>query len=1436
MKNRIFFILILFFCSGLQSFATHIVGGDLTYVCLGGGVYRFRLEVFRDCSNSTVPFDANVTIAIYTLSSNSFYASVTSSLFSETDVSLVSGANCSTPSLQCLKKGVYIFEQYLDDNPGGYYAVWQRCCRNGAIVNLNSPLTAGITYYTEIRNPALCNSSPRFYLDPIPYICMNDTVNMNFNAIDPDGDVLEFSFVTPYTGGSSAFPMPTPPNPGPYTNVSWATGYGPTTAFGTIGGAFININAVNGELKMHPKNPGVYVVGVQVKEFRGSQLIGVIRRDFQIIVGNCPPNAPPNINLPPSVVGGDLHFTAGLTACHPITLTDANTSDIITMSGSSAILSSPYTATFPTVTGNSSITSNLCWTPSCNDVKTTPYIFVITASDNGCPLPKVTSKTINVYVDPMPILLPPTLSCAGTASNHIVLNWIPNASNNPVFVQEYVIYRSVNGGPYSYYATTSATTFTDVAVTPTDNTYCYKISTKNKCLAEGSFSNEVCSLPQLSPNLLCNLTILGTNQIQINWNNPVSNTATWQFVIERSFNGGPYTFLTTLPNTAASYIDNTAINAASNSYCYRIKILNTCEVTASPYSFDVCTRPPTPEVRVATVITTGTTTGVNEIQWIQPNFNGSITQYELYHRPNNLGPWNLIATFSASLAGLMTYTHTSINTQTQTNAYLVRTYDNCAKTSDDSPLHETINLTTSTPAVKTVKLDWTAYQGWKNGVLRYVILRKTASASTFTAIDSVAGNILTYNDINVSCSQTYIYKILARENAGNYQVSYSDEESANPYDNTPVLPAYLRSVSVSKTDEINGEVTIRINASTDYRRKSYRIYRGENASTPVYIGDYINPATGVLTFADTGLNTKNNTYTYYITVTDSCNNPESVPTVSHTTMNLTATGSLGAIILNWTPYIGFPVLDKYVVERSRDGINYFEVDTLPAGVTYTTDTVSCVPYYYRVRATELGGNAEFSYSDTSGARAVDPIPPQINYLRRVTVLTTSSTNGSVQLDWNLSVARDVKQYLIYRKETSSSTYSLIGFTNGTTKTFTDFGLNTRDLTYDYKMQVLDSCDNVSVDFTTEHTTINVTAVGSEEKNLISWTPYVGWEVDKYQLFRNGALIKTLNNNEFSYTDTNVVCNRKYDYQIKAVELNGLNEISYSDTSSAIPYKLRLPENKYLARATVVQDKEVLLEWLKTKEKGTVGYRIYKKRKDGINTWQLIHTTSTVNDTSYVDKDVEVDKYSYAYKVAVLDECGNESLHSNEAHTILLTGFIPKPFQNQLNWTVYKEWQGNVSKYEVYRRVPNGTYSSTPLFTGTSSDFAYLDDQLIDSDGAFYIYKIVAYEGSGGLNQISESNEITLIQEPTLYVPTAFTPNGDGENDFFDIKGVHICQFNLQVFDRWGRVVFESNSLDNKWNGKVNDELSPVTVFAYIIKVKSCTGKTIEKAGTVTVIR
>src|SRR5690606_13376374 len=65
----------------------------------------------------------------------------------------------------------------------------------------------------------------------------------------------------------------------------------------------------------------------------------------------------------------------------------------------------------------------------------------------------------------------------------------------------------------------------------------------------------------------------------------------------------------------------------------------------------------------------------------------------------------------------------------------------------------------------------------------------------------------------------------------------------------------------------------------------------------------------------------------------------------------------------------------------------------------------------------------------------------------------------------------------------------------------------------------------------------------------------------------------------------------------------------------------------------------------------------------------------------------------------------------------------------------------------------------------------------------------------------------------LYVPTAFTPNGDGKNDYFDVKASCIedlVSYRVQIFDRWGQKVFESTDINISWDGGNVDRLGTFT--------------------------
>lgn len=90
----------------------------------------------------------------------------------------------------------------------------------------------------------------------------------------------------------------------------------------------------------------------------------------------------------------------------------------------------------------------------------------------------------------------------------------------------------------------------------------------------------------------------------------------------------------------------------------------------------------------------------------------------------------------------------------------------------------------------------------------------------------------------------------------------------------------------------------------------------------------------------------------------------------------------------------------------------------------------------------------------------------------------------------------------------------------------------------------------------------------------------------------------------------------------------------------------------------------------------------------------------------------------------------------------------------------------------------------------------------------------------------------------MYVPTAFSPNADGFNEVFEVKGRFISEFNLEIYDRWGNLIFESKKLDDGWNGTASDGTTPAPAGNYGFKVFGLdpAGQKFEKVGSVTLIR
>ena len=95
--------------------------------------------------------------------------------------------------------------------------------------------------------------------------------------------------------------------------------------------------------------------------------------------------------------------------------------------------------------------------------------------------------------------------------------------------------------------------------------------------------------------------------------------------------------------------------------------------------------------------------------------------------------------------------------------------------------------------------------------------------------------------------------------------------------------------------------------------------------------------------------------------------------------------------------------------------------------------------------------------------------------------------------------------------------------------------------------------------------------------------------------------------------------------------------------------------------------------------------------------------------------------------------------------------------------------------------------------------------------------------------------ITLSGESTIFFPNSFTPNGDYFNDVFEVKGYNIKKYQLLIYNRWGELIYESNSLDDMWDGYYKKYMVQEDVYVYKALWQDVKSKWGFKTGTVTVL-
>lgn len=99
-----------------------------------------------------------------------------------------------------------------------------------------------------------------------------------------------------------------------------------------------------------------------------------------------------------------------------------------------------------------------------------------------------------------------------------------------------------------------------------------------------------------------------------------------------------------------------------------------------------------------------------------------------------------------------------------------------------------------------------------------------------------------------------------------------------------------------------------------------------------------------------------------------------------------------------------------------------------------------------------------------------------------------------------------------------------------------------------------------------------------------------------------------------------------------------------------------------------------------------------------------------------------------------------------------------------------------------------------------------------------------------------AKEIEIFPEFSLYIPNAFSPDNDGRNDVFIAKGEEIEEYTMQIFNRWGALIFESHDIQKGWDGSIDGKAAPIGVYTYKVWVKDFRGHFHEYLGSVTLIK
>jgi len=962
---------------GTQSYATHLLGGEIYWECTPGGQYVFTLVLYRDCTGASMPGGTQFINGPAGNIACTYVPSLSGDVSPDCPNSSLD-IDCPSGDDGAIEKGVFRSGNVnLNGIPpaAGWEFSWSLCCRP-QLENTNASqyyLRSKMYPFTppgaaNALNTSTCyDNSPVFAQDANAVTCPNFLFEFNHLPSDKDIDSLVFDWDQPKTSATAniafnsgyAFNAPFPdgtenPNNGPNT-----------------------LDPTSGEITALANNPadGWYASCVVIKEYRCGQLIGEVYRDVPIYyldANDCPVNAStpsaeidtaiyqnvqrtgniyrirtyPQDTVQFRVVARDLDQAANGSfqqICMKAGGLQLNSNNYASSTGCNGAAPCATLTSFNSSGTYCSVIQNTVeffWVPDCVHLNfggcgtaSNTYYFTVRMEDDGCAAPKVGLATIIVEViagDPTP----PGLQCTDVQlDGSIRLSWDQPELDSVLEFNYYRIYgaNAADAALGNWTVVDSVPHYDTLStIIPAGNGYTHfwmEMST-GPC--------DFISLPSREVNIMSmSLTALppgSAEYAQLSWT-PLNGVGLdpsrgniYEVWVEAPEGSGNWTKVGETTNT--NFTDT--VSVCDMLVAYQIRVPDTmvnCYSGSTQDTGRFQDRTNVENINLGRVLVNQNNKAMVEFD---NNPGGDIVEYYLFFNDPANG-WIIVDTIGAGAS--MPYEWAGSMAETRSEQFKVVSVDSCGNQSDDlavSP-YNTIHLRNYLNKCEGFsRISWNEYREFPNGVHEYrvwsQITEPDGTVLAPTILFTAAPEDTSFRQNVIKKDYRYCYVVEARDTIANLS------STSNTVCVEAAVPQQSQQLYVSKvTNDLTRnslDIDIYIDGQADVR--SFQVQRA-----PDYYGPYTTIATMgkptappyIITFQDFGVDPDKQRYFYRVTATDSCGGYDTISNIaSNLRLDVTANEDV-TNRLTWNSYFGWMgYVERYEIYRRRaDGFSWKKI-------------------------------------------------------------------------------------------------------------------------------------------------------------------------------------------------------------------------------------------------------------------------------------------------------------------------------------------------------------------------------------------------------------------------------------------------------------------------------------------------------------------------------